>query len=350
MSGLSCFRRPGPWRITFDTNPDCCNLRCIMCEEHSIYRNRRKKNVRTMDIALVQEVVESTVPFGLKEIIPSTMGEPLLYPHFQEIVELAIEYEVKINLTTNGTFPKRGVEQWGEMILPVASDVKISINGASPATAEAIMQGIDFERQLADIARFIELRDEVRIAGRNYPTVTFQVTYMERNLGELSRLLKLAIEMKVDRFKGHHLWITWPELEKESLRRDDETLHRWNITVERLEHIAEHHRLPNGTRIRLDNVYRIPNILANSGVPREWMCPFLGREAWIAWDSTFNVCCSPDSLRKSLGYFGNVKETDFMELWNSKGYQSLISNWGNYEVCKTCNMRKPQSDIARCEE
>lgn len=26
-----------PWRITFDTNPDDCNLRCIMCEEHSIY-------------------------------------------------------------------------------------------------------------------------------------------------------------------------------------------------------------------------------------------------------------------------------------------------------------------------
>jgi hypothetical protein len=29
--------RPGPWRITFDTNPDDCNLHCIMCEEHSPY-------------------------------------------------------------------------------------------------------------------------------------------------------------------------------------------------------------------------------------------------------------------------------------------------------------------------
>src|SRR5207253_2951864 len=25
----------GPWRITFDTNPDTCNLHCVMCEEHS---------------------------------------------------------------------------------------------------------------------------------------------------------------------------------------------------------------------------------------------------------------------------------------------------------------------------
>jgi hypothetical protein len=28
-------RAKGPWRITFDTNPDTCNLRCVMCEEHS---------------------------------------------------------------------------------------------------------------------------------------------------------------------------------------------------------------------------------------------------------------------------------------------------------------------------
>ena len=27
----------GPWRITFDTNPDDCNLRCIMCECFSPY-------------------------------------------------------------------------------------------------------------------------------------------------------------------------------------------------------------------------------------------------------------------------------------------------------------------------
>ncbi len=27
----------GPWRITFDTNPDDCNLSCIMCEDHSPY-------------------------------------------------------------------------------------------------------------------------------------------------------------------------------------------------------------------------------------------------------------------------------------------------------------------------
>jgi hypothetical protein len=32
-----------PWRITFDTNPDDCNLSCIMCEEHSIYSKSQEE-------------------------------------------------------------------------------------------------------------------------------------------------------------------------------------------------------------------------------------------------------------------------------------------------------------------
>ena len=83
-------------------------------------------------------------------------------------------------------------------------------------------------------------------------------------------------------------------------------------------------------------------------IPQEWICPFLGREAWIAWDGTFNVCCAPDNLRKSLGYFGNVNKQDFIELWNAENYRKLIQNWGNYDVCKECNMSRPINDILVC--
>jgi MoaA/NifB/PqqE/SkfB family radical SAM enzyme len=38
------------------------------------------------------------------------MGEPLLYEHFEGILELCRRYGVKLNLTTNGTFPRLGAE------------------------------------------------------------------------------------------------------------------------------------------------------------------------------------------------------------------------------------------------
>ena len=87
--------KPGPWRITFDTNPDDCNLHCIMCEDHSPYSTTQPDRLsaglprRRMDIDLIRRVLADSVDSPLREIIPSTMGEPLLYRDFDEILNSA---------------------------------------------------------------------------------------------------------------------------------------------------------------------------------------------------------------------------------------------------------------------
>jgi MoaA/NifB/PqqE/SkfB family radical SAM enzyme len=316
-----------------------------MCEEHSIYKNKKIHFNRLMDFNLILEVIQETSDIGLKEIIPSTMGEPLLYPKFENIIELIKENNLKINLTTNGTFPKLGVETWGALILPVASDVKISINGSSKEVNEFIMSGINFEEQITNIKKFIQIRDEVRKKGKNDPSITFQATFLESNLIELPDLLKLAIRMNVDRFKGHHLWITHPELKNESLRRNSTSIKSWNKIVDILRNIAKKNKLKSGESIKLDNIYYINRSAKFKLKFDKTICPFLGREAWIAWDGTFNVCCAPDNLRKTLGNFGNIKKNGFLKLWNSQKYNDLIRNWGNFEICKSCNMKRPKKDI-----
>lgn len=337
-----------PWRITFDTNPDQCNLHCMMCEEHSKYNFNKHKDFRIMEFKTIKEVVQDLVNYGLKEIIPSTMGEPLLYDNFIDLIKLVKSYNLKMNLTTNGTFPRLGAEKWGKLILPIASDIKISINGASKCINEQIMEGMNFEKQISNIKKFIKIRDDIRQKGIEYPTITFQATFMEKNLDEILGLLKLAIELNIDRFKGHHLWITHPELENQSLLKDKESIKKWNTTVEKMKIIADTTILKNGNKIKLDNIYSISNNSKNKIIPENFICPFLGREAWIAWDGTFNVCCAPDYLRRTLGYFGTVKEMNFIELWNSNSYRHLINNWGTYQVCKECNMRRPLKNLGEC--
>ena len=99
------------WRITLDTNPDFCNLNCVMCEDHSPYgddRAMRKLQGRLrpiMDKRLLEKVVRDAAAMGIREIIPSTMGEPLLYPYFDRFLDLCVELGLTLNLTTNGTFP-----------------------------------------------------------------------------------------------------------------------------------------------------------------------------------------------------------------------------------------------------
>jgi len=41
------------------------------------------------------------------------MGEPLLFPWFDDILESCRKYNLALNLTTNGTFPGLGAEGWG---------------------------------------------------------------------------------------------------------------------------------------------------------------------------------------------------------------------------------------------
>ncbi len=200
----------GPWRITFDTNPDDCNLHCIMCEEFSEYSNLKQLRVlpegikrRRMSIDLIKKTLEEVKKYGsVEEIIPSTMGEPLMFKHFEDIIDFCREYGVKLNLTTNGTFPRLGAKKWAELIVPVGSDVKISWNGVTKETAEKVMKGIDFDKNLKNLEEFLEVRDRIAKEGGNYCSVTLQYTFMEINSHELPDLVKFAAERGIDRIKG----------------------------------------------------------------------------------------------------------------------------------------------------
>lgn len=340
-------KEKGPWRITFDTNPDDCNLRCVMCEEHSphsslqIQRRAEGKPRRRMDIAMVRKVLESCRGTRLREVIPSTMGEPLLYKHFDEFIDVCEEFGVKMNLTTNGTFPKRGASRWAERIVPVTSDVKISINGATEATQEAIMIGTKLEQVITNVSEFIAVRNAHAALGGNYCSVTFQVTFLASNVVELPDLVRLAASLGVDRVKGHHLWVHFAKIEGLSMRRSRASVNRWNQIVDMVEKSADEHLLPNGKRVILDNIHRLdPD--ARDEIAPDGACPFLGEEAWVSAEGRFNPCCAPDAQRQTLGEFGHITEKTLMDIWNGEEYRYLREHYLEQQLCHTCNMRKPR--------
>ena len=96
---------------------------------HSIYNNRKTRLKRQLlPLNVLQRILQQGVRLAVKEIIPSTMGEPLLYPYFHVFVEQIKGSETLLNVTTNGTFPIKGAEAWARELLPITSDTKISIN------------------------------------------------------------------------------------------------------------------------------------------------------------------------------------------------------------------------------
>jgi len=330
----------GPWRVTFDTNPDTCNLRCIMCEEHSehsLLQIRRKaagKPRRLMPIDLLRRLFTEAAANGMREMIPSTMGEPLLYDHFEDILELCRTHDVKLNLTTNGTFPRLGARVWAERIVPVTSDVKISWNGATAATHEQIMPGTQWDRVLANAREFIAVRDAHAAAGGNRCRVTFQLTFLESNVHELADIVRLAIDLGVDRVKGHHLWAHFDSIKDLSMRRNPEAILRWNHAVAAARAVAA------SANIMLDNIFPLdPD--AREDIAPGGPCPFLGQEAWVSATGRFDPCCAPDAQRRTLGEFGDLHDTNLMDVWHGDAYKRLRTTYRNHALCVGCNMRKP---------
>jgi len=338
--------RRGPWRITFDTNPDTCNLKCVMCEEHSPHsrlqldRKNEKRPRRVMPFEMIERVVADAAPQGLQEIIPSTMGEPLLYQHFEKILDLCTRYGVKLNLTTNGTFPRLGAEAWAERIVPVTSDVKVSWNGATKATHEAIMLGSNWEKVVDNVRMFIAVRDAHAATGGNRCRVTFQLTFLESNTHELADMVRLAVQLGVDRIKGHHLWAHFDEIKSESMRRNPDAIERWNRAVFAAREAAAERLLPNGKPILLENLFLLDST-ANEDLAPGGPCPFLGQEAWVSAVGRFDPCCAPDAQRRTLGELGNLSEQGLMQIWNGQDYRELTSTYRNRRLCLGCNMRKP---------
>ncbi len=335
------------WRITLDTNPEDCNLHCTMCEEHSEHSDFMERlydrtgiKRRRMPFGMVRKVMEEAAAMGVREVIPSTMGEPLLYRQFDELLALAAELGMKVNLTTNGTFPRRTVEDWAARIVPVASDVKISWNGATKATAETVMKGLNLERAIDHVQRFIRSRDAHFAASGHYCRVTFQLTFMQNNMHELPDIIRLAADLGVDRVKGHHLWAHFKEIEHLSFKNSSEAIGRWNHIVELARATAVAHPRPDGKPVLLENI--TPLVPQNGHVvPDDHVCPFLGKELWISAVGEISPCCAPDDLRRGLGNFGNVNEKTLSEVVSDGAYQELVRDYRTRPLCRKCNMRKP---------
>lgn len=338
------------WRITLDTNPEDCNLNCIMCEEHSPYSDFiptlfKETGVkrRRMEFRIVGDIFLQAEKLGIKEIIPSTMGEPLLYKEFDKIFDLAQKHKIKINLTTNGTFPKKTVLEWAKLIVPNTTDVKISWNGATKETAEKVMLGIDFENAISNVKEFIRYRDEYFANIGYFCRVTFQLTFMQNNMHELADIIKLAAELGVDRVKGHQLWAHFDEIKQLSMKITTASIDNWNSFVKEAYEAQEKFRKPNGEKVILENIIPLTNN-GNKTMEDEYECPFLNKELWISATGKISPCCAPDNLRKSLGDFGSINDTSIEQVLQSPIYLELVENYKPKPLCKSCNMRKPISN------
>lgn len=262
-----------PWRITLVTNPDVCNLACPLC---FLRQRGRPFGLGEMPWETAEAVLRKYAPRGLREVIPSTMGEPLLYTHFDELIDLCSELGLAVNLTTNGTFPGRPAEDWARRLFPVCRDIKVSLMGIRPGTLERLMPGVRPDAHLENIRRLARVRKVLLEAGSRAGMLTLQVTVTRLSEPELPELLDVAFEAGVTRVRLNRA--VFLDCSSPALRRELE--------------LPPEVCFAGDSPLPVDGTFVKKPRLGNDG--HSGTCPFLGKELWILPDGSVQRCPNPE--------------------------------------------------------
>lgn len=331
----------GPWRLTLVTDPDDCNLACDMCEcgQARAAGEPRAGPPRRMDPALALHALAQLRGGALREVIPSTLGEPLLWDGLDALLDACAAARLRLNLTTNGTWPGRGALAWGTRLYPLCSDVKVSWNGACAATAEALMPGLDFADAVEGVRAVAAARDEAAARSGVRGRLSFQVTAQAGNVDELAEVVRLAASLGVDRVKVNQLQPRAPHLLPRALTASAAGLARWNAAAAAARAAAAEARLPSGALVALENA---GDLLLDPAAPAPLgPCPFVGKEAWLLPDGRLAPCPHPAAWRGELGDFGSALASPLRELWFGSGFRHFTAHHEEHPVCAACPFRRP---------
>ena len=191
-----------------------CNLRCRMC--HFSHDEVFYRAAQYTSPAMFERIAAQALPIA-HTLILSASNEPLMSPHFAEILEIAARYGVPdILFLTNGQLLSRRIAE--AVIESGVTQVQISIDGATKETYESIRRGARFERLLRNLEFLSERKRQL---GRARPRLQFNIVLMRKNLEELPLFVDLAEKLGVEWIAARHLlMMDGLGMEEETLARD----------------------------------------------------------------------------------------------------------------------------------
>jgi MoaA/NifB/PqqE/SkfB family radical SAM enzyme len=159
-----------------------CTLSCAMCPQ-TVFRDRW--TFADMAIETYKRIAENFS--NVKNVYLSGWGEPLLNPHFPEMVRLAKDSDCTVGFTTNGA--SLDDETMGQIINDGVDLVSLSLAGAIAHTHDTRRIGSRFKEVIEKIERFQELKKRMR---SNSPRILLLFMMFKDNLGELPKAVRLT--------------------------------------------------------------------------------------------------------------------------------------------------------------
>lgn len=164
-----------------------CNLKCIMCQNQRLKRKRG-----FMDVSLYKKIVDESRNYT-DCIYLNFMGEPTLHPQIYDMIKYSASAGIKTILNTNASMMDKKMSK--KLIESGLDAIKISLDGISPNTYEAIRIGGSFSKTVQNIIDLMNIKKEIK---SNIPLTVLQLISMEKNENERDEFLKTFSNAGID--------------------------------------------------------------------------------------------------------------------------------------------------------
>lgn len=260
-----------------------CNLNCSFCSKV----NKPKGFIKLEQVDYIfNEIVDYT-----DYVYLHVKGEPLLHPNIDEIVKLADKYNLKVNLTTNGTLLLEKID-------------KISKHNNINKINISLHCEHNKDNYLEDI---FNARDNYLLDK----TIIYRLWTLNKN-----------------------------KLDKNSVEIVDKLKERYNLSTEIVEKIYNESniKIDNNLYVDKDNEFEWPTL--DSKEESNGYCFALKTQIAILLDGTVVPCCLDSDGKVPLG---NIYEESFKSIVEGEKVKQLKKSFEDRkpcaELCKKCTFK-----------
>ena len=194
------------WQITNE-----CNLACLHCIEESGPGKAFKDELdREGVLAVVDQLMDHEVPY-----LSFSGGEPMLHPHFFEMVERVTSRGSQLKIETNGHYLTP--ENCARLKALEVKAVQVSLDGATSATFGRMRVRGEFDRTVEGIRNLVAAGVDVEV---NFSPAAF-------NIHAAARIVDLAFQLGAVSFYSGRTMFTgnavkaWRHLEVTDAQYDE---------------------------------------------------------------------------------------------------------------------------------
>lgn len=164
-----------------------CNLRCRMCYEWGDNGSyHEKKTLSRLDINVIKAIIEECKP--ARPYYELFGGEPLLYPHIEDVLWSIKQAGSKVHLPTNGTL----LEKYSDLLVETSPDrVWVSLDGP-PEINDHQRGGGVFKKAVDGIDALHALRTR---KGLSYPKIGISTVITALNYRHLETLFFESLDI-----------------------------------------------------------------------------------------------------------------------------------------------------------